>query len=114
MRSKKEAYTQSSARTAQENPTLMKLLSGAQWAIPGDICGWQKANIANPIVATELGIGICIQELSNFMHLDRGKQRALTGLPQRHGMIKYDEMYKKRGKTLDQYRPFHTSAERTR
>ena len=94
--------------------TLMKILSGAQCADSGEIfVDGKKANIANPIVATELGIGIVYQELSNFMHLDVASNVLSHGLPQRHGMIKYDEMYKKAREILDNIGLSHISEKDT-
>jgi ABC-type sugar transport system ATPase subunit len=94
--------------------TLMKILSGAQRADSGEIfVDGKKADIANPIVATELGIGIVYQELNNFMHLDVASNILSHGLPQKHGMINYDKMYAQAREILDNIGLTHISEKGT-
>ncbi len=73
----------------------------------------KKADIANPIVATELGIGIVYQELNNFMHLDVASNILSHGLPQKHGMINYDKMYAQAREILDNIGLTHISEKGT-
>ena len=54
--------------------------------------------------------GIIVPRLNNFMHLDVATTYFPTGLPQKHGMINYDQMFAQAsGKILDNIGLTHIS-----
>lgn len=85
--------------------TLMKILSGAYQMDEGEIIfDGEKVNIRNARDASDLGIGIVYQELSNFPAMSVAENIYIGNYPlNKYGRIDYKKMYDDTQKLLDKY-----------
>lgn len=85
--------------------TLMKILSGAYQMDEGEIIfDGEKVNIRNARDATDLGIGIVYQELSNFPAMSVAENIHVGNYPMnKFGRIDYKKMYDGTQTLLDEY-----------
>lgn len=85
--------------------TLMKVLSGAYQMDQGEIVfDGKKVNIRNTRDASDLGIGIVYQELSNFPAMSVAENICIGNYPKsKHGVISYKEIYDSTQTLLDDY-----------